>query len=151
MNLTNIARSVALLLLIACAHSAPVPAGVEAEILNLERLRGEAQLRGDWQSIQNVNAPDFTEITGNGGIRTAAENSEAMRSGVLKFATVDYSDQHVHAYGDVAFVTGIGRRTGSYQGTSFQQHFRYTRIYVRASGSWRAVFAQNTRIDASSQ
>ena len=46
MNLSNIARSTALLFFIGCAHSAPGPAGVEAEILNLERLRGEAQLRG---------------------------------------------------------------------------------------------------------
>lgn len=143
----RVARSICLLLLIGCAHASAVRSGVEAEILNLERLRREAQLRGDWRAIQSINAPDFTEIGGNGAIRTAAENAESMRAGVLKFATVDYSDQQVRTYGEVAFVTGVGRRTGSYGGTPFQQHFRYTRIYVRSGGSWKAVFAQNTPID----
>lgn len=145
-------RLTAVLLLTGCAYSATIPATtVETEILNLESRRRDAQLRGDWQAIQNINAPDFAEIAGTGAIRTAAENSEAMRSGMLKFTTVEYSDERIHANGNVAFVTGIGRRTGSFRGTPFQQHFRYTRIYFRRNGSWRAVFAQNTPIEAASQ
>lgn len=132
-------------------RSTPAPDKAEADILNLERLRRDAQLRGDWQAIQNINAPDFTEISAAGAIRTATENSEAMRSGVLKFTAVEYSDQQVHAYGDVAFVTGVAQRSGSFNAAPFQQHSRYTRIYVRRDGSWKAVFAQNTRIDASPQ
>lgn len=132
-------------------RSTPVSGNAGADILNLERLRRDAQLRGDWQAIQNINAPDFTEITGKGAIRTGIENSDAMRSGVLKFTAVDYSEQQVHAFGEVAFVTGIGQRSGSFEGKPFQQHFRYTRIYVRRDGSWRSVFAQNTSIAESPQ
>lgn len=151
MNATRTFWLIALLAFVACAHRTTLARGVEAEILEVEHQRQEAQLRGDWQTIQTLNAPDFTEIAANGGIRTGAENSQAMRSGVLKFETVEYTGQHVHSYGTMAFVTGIGRRTGSYDGVPFQQHFRYTRIYVRRDGSWKAVFAQNTRIEPSSQ
>jgi hypothetical protein len=42
------------------------------------------------------------EIAGNGTIRTAAQNVDAMRSGSLKFTAVDYSDLQVHAFGNVA-------------------------------------------------
>ena len=129
------------------AAFAPASSSIETDILNLERLRRDAQLRADWETMQKINAADFTEITATGAIRSGAENSAAMRTGVLKFTAVEYTDQHVHAYGDVAFVTGIANRTGSFQGTEFQQHLRYTRIYVRRDGSWKAVFAQNTRIE----
>lgn len=147
----KIAGLAAFLFLAGCACHEPARAGVEAEILQLESLRAQAQLRGDWRALQGVNAPDFTEIAADGSIRTGAENSAGMRAGVIKFSAVDYSDQHVQAYGDVAFVTGVGRRSGSYRGAPFQQHFRYTRIYARADGTWRAVFAQNTRIESPGQ
>ena len=138
------------LLVAGCAHVRPGPDDVRATILDLERQRQQAQLHGDWQSIQKLNSPDLLDITGNGGIRTAAENTEAMRSGKLKFTVVDMTDQQVRVYGNVAVVTGIGHRTGSNEGVSFDQRFRFSRIYVLQDGGWRAVVAQNTRIEPTS-
>jgi|GEM_PF-3477135 len=132
---------------VACAHSALAPETVRSQILDLELQRQQAQLRGDWQTIQKLNAQDFYEIGGNGAVRTGAQNSEAMRSGTLKFDKVDYSDQQVRIYGDVVILNGIGHRTGSFGGAAFKQEFRYTRIYVRDHDSWSVVFAQNTRIE----
>ena len=117
------------------------------EILGLEQRRQEAQLRGDWAAIQQMDAPDFIDIGANGVIRTGAENGEAMRSGKLKFDTVNFSEQQVRSYGDVAIVTGIARRTGSFDGTPFQHHIRYTRIYVHGPAGWKVVEAQNTLIE----
>lgn len=116
-------------------------------ILGLEEQRREAQVKGDWQTIQSLNAPDMVDIAGNGAIRTTAQNSEAMRSGALKFTSSEAQEEQVRVYGDVAVVTGIGHRTGSSGGAPFDQHFRFTRIYVRNGSSWRAVLAQNTRVE----
>ena len=137
---------VVVVLLGGCA-AVQVPQDVEAHIVALERLRAQAQLRGDWETIRRLNAPDFDEIAGDGGLRTGAENNEAMRAGILKFDAVDYSGLRVRVHGDVAVVTGVARRSGSFRGTPFEQHLRFSRIYVRAEGTWRAVFAQNTRIE----
>lgn len=113
----------------------------------MEKQRREAQLQGDWKTIQKINDPDFTEIAGAGTIRTAAPNAEAMRSGLLKSDSVEYSDQQVLPYDNVAIVTGVARRSGSYNGKPFRNHARYSRTYLRRNGEWRAVFAQNTPID----
>jgi ketosteroid isomerase-like protein len=121
-------------------------ADIERLILGLEEQRREAQMKGDWQTIQSLNAPDMVDIGANGAIRSTAQNSEAMRSGTLKFASADASDQTVRIYGDVAVVTGIGHRTGTFNGAPFEQRFRFTRIYVRQGSSWRAVHAQNTTL-----
>lgn len=136
---------------LACAHSALTPETVRTQILDLELQRQQAQLRGDWQAIQRLNAPDFYEIGGNGAVRTGAQNNEAMRSGTLKFDKVDYSDQQVRIYGDVVILNGLGHRMGSFGGSAFKQDFRYTRIYVRDHDGWRVVFAQNTRIEPPAQ
>ncbi len=151
MNLSRVLATIVSLTSLSCAHAALTPENVERQILDLEYQRQQAQLRGDWQTIQRLNAPEFTEIAGTGLIRTAAQNAEAMRSGLLKFDKVDYSDQRVHLYGNVAILTGIGHRSGSFGGTAFEQRFRYTRIYVRQDGAWRVVFAQTTRIEAPAQ
>jgi len=120
---------------------------VKTQILDLEHQRQQAQLRGDWQTIQGLNAPEFTEIAATGLIRTTQENAEDMRSGRLRFDHVDYTDQQVRLYGNVAIVTGVGHRSGSFAGTAFEQRFRYTRIYARQDAGWRVVFAQTTRIE----
>jgi hypothetical protein len=147
-NLSKVLATILSLVSLSCAHPALTTENVKSEILDLEYQRQQAQLRGDWQTIQRLNAPEFTEIAGTGLIRTAAQNAEAMRSGLLKFDKVDYSDQQIHLYDNVAILTGIGHRSGSFGGTAFEQRFRYTRIYARQDGVWRVVFAQNTRIEA---
>jgi hypothetical protein len=147
MNVSRVLAAMVAFLSLSCAHPALTTGNVKSQILDLEYQRQQAQLRGDWETIQRLNAPEFTEIAGTGLIRTAAQNAEAMRSGVLKFDKVDYSDQQVRLYGDVAILTGVGHRSGSFAGAPFEQRFRYTRIYARQDGSWRVVFAQTTRIE----
>lgn len=149
MTLLKIASTLLMIVLVGCARSAGSPTQVRRDILELEKQRREAQLQGDWKAMQKINAPEFTEIAGTGTIRTAAQNAEAMRSGMLKFDSVEYSDQQVMPYDDVAIVTGVARRSGSYEGKPFRQQARYSRIYVRRQGGWRAVFAQNTPIETS--
>ena len=129
----------------ACAHQQF--AAIEQQILALEHERQQAQLHGDWQTIQRLNAPDFTEVGADGSMRTGMQNSQAMRSGAVKFDSIEHSGQQVRIFGSTAIVTGVVRRTGSYAGTPFQQHLRYVRVYVRSGGSWRTVFAQNTRVE----
>lgn len=147
-NLSTALATIVSLVSLGCAPPALTTESIKTQILDLEYQRQQAQLRGDWQTIQRLNAPEFTEIAGTGLIRTAAQNAEAMRSGLLKFDKVDYSDQKVNLYGNVAILTGIGHRSGSFGGTAFEQKFRYTRIYLRQEGTWRVVFAQMTRMEA---
>jgi len=150
-TLFSVPATICLVAALACAHPVLTADNVKTQILDLEHQRQQAQLRGDWQTIERLNAPDFTEIAGTGLIRTGAQNAEAMRSGVLKFDKVDYSDQQVKLYGNVAIVTGIGHRSGSFGGSAFEQRFRYTRIYARQDAGWRVVFAQTTRIETPTQ
>ena len=126
-------------------------ADIERLILGLEEQRRAAQVRGDWQTIQSLNAADMVDIGASGAIRSTAQNSEAMRSGTLKFSTAEASDERVRVYGEVAVVTGIGHRVGSFGGAPFEQRFRFTRIYVRQGTSWRAVLAQNTTLHEDTQ
>jgi len=147
MVVARILGSIAIALVAGCAGLEGAR-DIEAQIVALEHVRAQAQLRGDWEAMLRVNAADFTEIAGDGSVRTGAENNAAMRDGILKFDSVDYSDLRVRAEGNTAIVTGVARRTGSYRGVPFEQHLRYSRVYVRAEGSWKAVFAQNTRIEA---
>lgn len=148
MNVSRVLATIVSLVSLSCAHAALTTENAKSQILDLEYQRQQAQLRGDWQTIQRLNAPEFTEIAGTGLIRTAAQNAEDMRSGRLRFAQVDYTDQQVRLYGSVAIATGIGHRSGSFGGTAFEQRFRYTRIYARQDVGWKVVFAQTTRIEA---
>src|SRR5256885_17257016 len=72
----RVTATLLLLAQLACVHPALTADTIKTEILDLEHQRQQAQLRGDWQTIERLNAPDFTEIAGTGLIRTGAQNAE---------------------------------------------------------------------------
>jgi hypothetical protein len=50
----------------------------------------------------------------------------------------------VRIYGDVAVLQGIADNMGTFRGFPFAGKIRYTRIFVRRNGRWRAVAMQQT-------
>lgn len=129
-----------------CTRPAVAPDVIRQQILALEAERHEAQMHGDWRTIQRLNAPDFVDVAATGAMRSGADNVDAMRAGTVRFGAVDYSDEQVTVHGTTAIVTGIAHRSGTANGAAFDQRLRYSHVYVRRDGRWLLVFGQNTAI-----
>jgi ketosteroid isomerase-like protein len=140
-------------LLLLGLHAVPVAAQDKAgastaadSVRALESARAQALLRADTTALSRLIADDFIEISRLGQIRTKADNLREIASGELKLKSVKYDGLTVRIYGDVAVLMGLADNTGTYRGFPFGGKLRYTRIFVRRDGGWRAVAMQHTML-----
>jgi ketosteroid isomerase-like protein len=140
-------RVVALAALVVMAQVTRLAAqasSLEDSIRALESQRGQALLKADTVALSQLVADDFVEISRLGTVRTRADNMREIGSGTLKLTAVRYDSMSVRIYGDVAVLQGIADNTGTFRGFPFAGKIRYTRIFVRRDGRWRAVAMQQT-------
>jgi len=119
-------------------------AQVEDSVRAMEMNRRDALLAADTVALSRMLAPDFMEISRFGAVRTRADNIRDIASGTLHLTAIKYDSLNVRLYGDVAVLTGIADNTGTMRGFPFAGRIRYTRVFVRRDGHWRAVLMQQT-------
>jgi ketosteroid isomerase-like protein len=142
-------RGLVTLAVIACTAGAQERmsgATPEDSVKAAEQVRVQALLRGDTVALSKIVADEFFEISRFGVIRTRADNMREVANGELKLESVRHDSLVVRIYGDVAVLRGIADNTGTYRGTPFTGHLRYTRIFVRRAGRWQAVAMQHTPV-----
>jgi ketosteroid isomerase-like protein len=118
----------------------------ENAIRALETRRGTALVKADTQTLSQMVADDFVEVTRLGQLRTKAENMADIASGALKLTSVKYEDTNIKVYGDVAVLIGVADNVGAFRGIPFSGKVRYTRVFVRRTTGWQAVAMQQTSI-----
>jgi hypothetical protein len=99
------------------------------------------------EALDRVLADDFMliDVMGGAEIRKAVL-LDAIRSGQLKFETIERLDSHVRFYQTTAVVTGSTQMDGYFGATPFGAHSRYTHVFVEQQSEWRLVAAQGTQI-----
>jgi len=144
----SLCRTVSLALLLVGAPAAGLAAQgtttPEDSVRALESQRAQALLQADTVALSRLVADDFVEISRLGTLRTKADNMHEIASGVLKLTSVRYDSLSVRIYGDVAVLQGIADNTGTFRDFPFSGKIRYTRVFVRRDGRWRAVAMQQT-------
>lgn len=90
---------------------------------------------------------DYMGITANGTLQTKEEMVANVRSGGVRFKSIEVSDRKVRFYGSTALVTSRVEITGSGTSGNFSGSYRYTHVYARsAAGSWQIVSFEASRI-----
>ena len=140
---------VALGLAVACLAATSVPAAGpdEAAVLAAQKERMQAMVRGDVEALGRLLPDDLTYTHASGVVDTKASLLASIKSGKLKYKSIDPGQPHVRIYGNTAVLTGTA--TVQVESTMagpapFQIHF--TDVYVKkGTGPWQAVAWQSTR------
>jgi len=140
---------VALGLAVACLAAASVPAAGpdEAAVLAAQKERMQAMVRGDVEALGRLLPDDLTYTHASGVVDTKASLLASIKSGKLKYKSIDPGQPRVRVYGHTAVLTGTA--TVQVESTMagpapFQIHF--TDVYVKkGAGPWQAVAWQSTR------
>lgn len=116
----------------------------------IERLEGawkNAVLHGNLAAMDGLLADDYMAITPSGILQSKEQALAAIRSGAMRFASLDLSDRKIRLYGTTALVTSRAEVKGSGPEGDMSGSYRYTRVYVRdARGVWRIVSFEASRI-----
>jgi hypothetical protein len=111
--------------------------GAEQQIAQLEDQAREAALKGDTSFQESHLASDYVRITPDGRTLNRQEALDLMKSGNVKYSSIEVSDRKIHVYGNAAVVTAKasikGTMTGNaLDGESNQPHMGQTRRAVEA-------------------
>ncbi|HEX4644910.1 MAG TPA: nuclear transport factor 2 family protein [Verrucomicrobiae bacterium] len=121
----------------------------ELDPLTTDRQFFSALIRNDLAALDEILADDFILIEVMGGSEVSKSDLlEVLRSGQLKFQTIEPADSRVRSYQTTAIVTGRTKMNGQFGETPFSTASRYTHVYVRQSDRWRMVSAQGTPISS---
>jgi len=122
----------------------PAPGDSAAQIRALELAHNEAIARGDVPAVERMTADDFTYITPRGFLINKKRMLIGVAGGAFEYEYREIYDLKIRLYGDTAVVTGRSLHTVQKDGRDLSDAYRYTRVYVRQSGQWRAVAWQVT-------
>lgn len=133
-------------LLLALALIAPDP---DAAILRIADAFDAAQLTQDRPAMERMTDNDLVFIDGSGKRLGKKEFIAGWMNPGDRYDPLVLVDRVVVPLGpDAAIVSAETELTGESGGKRFASRFRYSDIFRRSGGQWRAVHIQVTRIPA---
>ena len=119
---------------------------VEQQLIDLEKQRSQAVVKGDTAALDKMTAEDYEFTNPLGEVKTKAQILQDIKSGELKYESIDLDDVKARVYGNAAVVTGRTTTKGQYGGKDVSGQYRFTRVYTKRNGGWQSVAFQQTRI-----
>ena len=118
--------------------------GIPQFLLDLEDRFNAAMVSNDVERITACITDDWLLITPEVGPVPRARILEVVGSGRLTHATMTKVATHAAVVGDMAWVTGRGQNTGTFDGAPIHADEYITDIYRRENGQWRCMLTHLT-------
>jgi hypothetical protein len=119
---------------------------VEDTITKIEEEGMAATKSGDPSWAEKYLADDYQAVSGATGASDKQKTIEGMKSGKVKFDTLDVSDRKVTMYApNVAVSRSSANVKGTADGNPFEGTFLGTRVWVKKNGKWQAVAFTSTK------
>jgi len=131
------------------AQGADLPASAksdEEQIKNLEKQQVQAQMKGDTSFIDKYYADDCWIIHSDGTQATKAEEVANLKSGSLKYESIDVRDEKVRILGPTAIVNLQLSFKGAVNGKPYSGEIRRTQVWAKQKGNWKVVVYHVTRV-----
>lgn len=117
---------------------------VEQMIVQVERDWVDAYVKRDAATLDRILATDFMDIDPEGKTQNKTEYIGLAKNPVGTFESITIEDTKVRVYGNTAVSTGRYMIKGSDREQG--EWFRYTAVYVKQQGRWRAVAFQSSTL-----
>ena len=100
-----------------------------------------AELRGDTAFLERTLADDFVGIGPRGFMLTKDDWLQRIKSGDLKYESLNWDEAKVRLYDKAAIVTGRAMQKVNYQGNVMEARLRTTLVFVNQQG-WQLAGLQ---------
>ena len=124
---------------------------VEEQITVLSNQLTQAFAKADTGFMEKHLADGFTAIHSDGKLSAKAQEIENVKSGAIKWESVDVHERKIRVYGDTAVVIALASSKGTLSGKPYSGDFRSTTFWVKQKGNWKVVAFQSTRVPPASQ
>lgn len=124
-------------------------ASPEEEIEQMESRRVRAMIAADVASLETILASDVTYVHSNAQADDKDKYIADLKSGLVRYTSIEREDVKVRAYGGTAVVTGRSRQKSVVKGRPPNLNgivTLFTGVYVKTDGRWQLVALQSTRL-----
>src|SRR5262245_4085229 len=135
MRTTRLVTTLFSLLVLAPAWAAPRGDSESARAAILARF--DAALRGDVAALDKLMADDLDYCTFRGDCETKAEYLGEVKSGRLKYVSIDPTVSKVKLFADSAVVTGLAIVTAVRDGTEHTIHISWAGVLAWRDDRWQ--------------
>ncbi|MET0809291.1 MAG: nuclear transport factor 2 family protein [Pseudoxanthomonas sp.] len=113
-------------------------------LMDLEARFNEAMISNDVARIAACTTEDWLLVTPEAGPVPRCRILEVVGSGRLTHATMTKAATHAAVVGDMAWVTGRGQNTGTFDGALIQADEYITDVYRREGDTWLCMLTHLT-------
>jgi hypothetical protein len=100
----------------------------------------------DYIALEGLYADDYMLVRPDGSVLNKQEVLQDLRSGGLRFRSIDLSQSDVRMYGATALLTAECQAVSSRSGVESRSHFRLVAAYVQQGHSIKLVYFQSTSL-----
>ena len=111
----------------------------ERELIAMEHKWIDVTVQGDADAFASFMAEEYVAVVANARIRSKAEWVEGVRSGGLKYESVELRNLKVRLYGDTAVVTGEYTQKATSGGQDYSARGAYANTWLKRRGRWQAI------------
>lgn len=123
------------------------PADRAAEAVKAAELaRFKAMTTNDLPALEASLGDDLIYTHSSAAVDTKASYVGSIRSGALKYVSIEPSEMKVRIYGTTAVITAVAKFTSISNGQTMNNQLRYTDVWVLRDGRWQMVGWQSTRV-----
>lgn len=120
--------------------------GVADRVRALENRRFEAMTKGDTAALERILADDLVYTHSSGTVDTKSQYIASIKSGDLKYISIQRDDVNVRVFGNAAVITGRALFKVKSRGQDMTVHARFTDVWIKRRGTWQMVAWQSTRL-----
>jgi hypothetical protein len=137
----------------AATRPAPSSATLKAEgdVRQAERDRFAAMVKADVGALDKLLAPELSYTHSNAQVQDKGGFIADIKSGNIKYLSIEPNDVNVIVFGNTAVVTGGAAVHVLQNGTDLTIKIRYTNTQINRTGSWQMVAWEATRLPAITQ
>ncbi len=120
---------------------------IEDEITRVEEQLRQAMLTSDVAMLDRLIANDLLFTSHLGQRVTKTDDLAIHRSGMLRFGSLEPSEQVLKVVGSLVVASVRMRATGVYHNESFSSDLRYTRLWRKSEdGQWQVCAGHSSLI-----
>jgi len=123
--------------------------GKAKELTAREAEFSQVLLRSDWKALEQIEADDLIFTNADGSVTHKSDDETNLRSGNVKFDSIEMRDVNVQDFGDIAVVTGQLTESGRSKSADLSGLYRFTDVWVKRDGRWQLVAGQETLVPSS--
>jgi hypothetical protein len=103
----------------------------------------------DYSSLEGLYAVDYMLVRPDGSVLNKQEVLQDLRSGGLRFQSIELGQTEVRIYESTAVLTAESHAVSSRHGMESRSHFRLIAVYVQQGQSIKLVHFQSTALPLS--